>query len=52
MEEVMLELELPEEEAVRLEWACKARGFHSLDACVREAIRLLLARHKYGVAQN
>jgi hypothetical protein len=50
--EVELVLEIPEEELERLEWACKARGFHSIDACVREAIRLLLARYKYGVAQN
>jgi Arc/MetJ-type ribon-helix-helix transcriptional regulator len=52
MAEVELTLELPEEELERLEWACKARGFHSLDDCVKEALRLLLARYKYGVAQN
>jgi succinate dehydrogenase flavin-adding protein (antitoxin of CptAB toxin-antitoxin module) len=52
MAEVELALEIPEEELERLEWACKVRGFHSIDACVREAIRALLAKYKYNVVQN
>jgi len=39
-------LELLEEEVERLEWACKIKGFHSLDECIQEAIRALIARYK------
>jgi Arc/MetJ-type ribon-helix-helix transcriptional regulator len=49
MAEAELTLELPEEELERLEWACKARGFHSLDECVQEAIRLLIAKHRHAI---
>jgi Arc/MetJ-type ribon-helix-helix transcriptional regulator len=48
----LVELELPEEELERLEWECKVRGFHSLDECVREAIRLLLARYRRAAPQD
>jgi Arc/MetJ-type ribon-helix-helix transcriptional regulator len=46
MAETEIAVELPEEDLERLEWACKVRGFHSLDECVRHAVARMLERRR------